>query len=123
MPDCACRAGAAHPAPYNACMLSRLLLTILLLGCATLAQSQTSPAPTLRTAAPAPAVAPLQAEPPADGRVNQRVERIHVEDSRVVIDELRYAGQTQSIHVKPRNGAPAYEVQPGGSRVWNVLDF
>ena len=41
-----------------------------------------------------------------------------------LIDEVRYAGQTQSITVQPKGGARAYEVQPGsGQRVWNVLNF
>ncbi|MBG9390371.1 hypothetical protein [Caenimonas aquaedulcis] len=103
-------------------MLSRLLLTVLLGGFAALAQAQTAPAgPATAAAVPPPAL--VQDPTPADGRRNQRVERIHVEDSRVVIDETRYAGQTEKIRVKPKNGAPAYEVQPGGARVWNVLDF
>jgi hypothetical protein len=41
----------------------------------------------------------------------------------VVIDEVRYAGQTESIKVQPKGRAPAYEVQPTGRRVWNVLSF
>jgi hypothetical protein len=101
-------------------MLSRLLLTVLVLSSAQ-AFAQTPP-----PAAPASAggAQPLvQPEAPADGRKNQRVERIRHEDGRVIIDELRYAGQTQSVKVQPKNGAPAYEVQPGGTRVWNMLNF
>ena len=76
-----------------------------------------------------------------EGRKNQRVERIHVEDSGASIDELRYGGQTQSIMVQPKADVPAYEIQPTdlarsrpadhrdgigsatGQRVWNVLKF
>ena len=54
---------------------------------------------------------------------------------------MRYAGQTQSVTVKPKSGLPAYQIQPTdmarsrpgdhrdglssatGQRVWNVLDF
>ncbi len=89
-----------------------------------------------------PATAPLVQEPPqAEGRKNQKVERIHVEDTAVVIDEVRYGGQTQSITVQPKANVPEYEIQPTdlarsrpadnrdgmsnatGQRVWNVLKF
>ncbi len=78
------------------------------------------------------ACTPLQAQTPPsaavpaplEGRKNQKVERIRVEDGATLIDEVRYAGQTQSITVQPKGGARAYEVQPGsGQRVWNVLNF
>jgi hypothetical protein len=80
----------------------------------------------------------VQESPPLDSKKNQKIERIHVEDSAVKIDELRYAGQTQNITVQPKDGMPAYEIQPatpsrqnvddgrkpvGGERVWNVLAF
>ena len=47
-----------------------------------------------------------------DGRRNQRVERIVVEDAGSRVDELRVGGQTQSITVQPKTGTPmpAYEV-------------
>ena len=76
------------------------------------------------------------------GRKNQKIERIHVEDSGATIDELRYGGQTQSITVQPKADVPAYEMQPSdlartppgrpprrhepartGTRVWNVFKF
>ena len=76
---------------------------------------------------------------PADPRKNQKIERLHVEDSAVAIDEVRYAGQTESITVQPKDGLPAYEIQPssqsrqrvddgrrgpsGGERVWNLFHF
>ena len=84
---------------------------------------------------------PVQESAPAEGRQNQRVEMIHVEDSGAVIDEVRYAGQTQSIKVQPKAGVPGYEIEPSavargrtgenrdgtgtgaGQRVWNVLNF
>jgi hypothetical protein len=95
-------------------MHPKLLLLLPLLACTVLA-AQPAPAP-----APAP---PAQEQPRAEGRKNQKVERIHVEDDAVVIDEVRYAGQTESIKVQPKGRAPAYEVQPTGRRVWNILNF
>jgi hypothetical protein len=86
---------------------------------------------------PAPTEAPEQLE----GRKNQRIERIHVEDAGVKIDELRYGGQTQSIKVQPKANVPEYEIQPPnlahsrpadergglgnatGQRVWNLFSF
>ena len=75
----------------------------------------------------------------APGRLNQRSERIRVEDEGSRIDELRVGGQTQSISVQPKVGnLPAYEVQPSdgvrnrarngaetdtGTRVWNLKKF
>ena len=87
--------------------------------------------------APPPADA-AQAQP--QGRQNQKIENIHVEDSGASVDEVRYGGQTQSITVTPK-GAPSYEVLPGsgyrgpqgqpaqaesggnGPRVWNIFKF
>ena len=86
------------------------------------------------------AQAPLvQESQPLDPKKNQKVERLHAEDSAVSIDEVRYAGQTQSVTVQPKDGLPAYEIQPvspsrqrlddtrgglaGGARVWNVFAF
>jgi hypothetical protein len=92
-------------------------------------------------AAQVPAAAASQQEPQLEGRRNQKVERIRVEDEAVVIDEVRYAGQTQSVTVKPKSNLPEYEIQPTdmarsrpgdhrdglsgatGKRVWNVLNF
>ena len=87
-----------------------------------------------------------QATPPvvqdeADPRRNQRVERIVHEDGGTRIEEIRYAGQTQSITVQPKAAVPEYEVTPptpsrnriadersgtssgGGQRFWNVFRF
>ena len=89
-------------------MHPRYLILAPLLACTALA-AQTAPQ------------AQEQAKP--EGRKNQKVEHIRVEDSAVVIDEVRYAGQTESIKVQPKSGAPAYEIQPTGQRVWNVFKF
>lgn len=92
-------------------------------------------------AAQVPPAAAVQQAPQLEGRRNQKVEHIRVEDDAVVIDEVRYAGQTQSVTVKPKSNLPEYEIQPTdmarsrpgdhrdglsnatGKRVWNVLNF
>jgi hypothetical protein len=94
-----------------------------------------------RAAVAAEALPPPDGSEPLDGRKNQRIERIHVEDNAAAIDELRVGGQTQEVKVKPKNGAPEYEIQPTdlarsrpadnrdgmgsatGQRVWNILHF
>jgi hypothetical protein len=55
----------------------------------------------------APAETPREAASPRD-----RIERITHEDKLTRIDEVRVGGQTQSIDVQPKNGAPAYQIQP-----------
>lgn len=83
--------------------------------------------------------APLEASPqPVSAR--DRIERISNEDALTRIDEVRVGGETRSIEVKPKNGAPAYQIQPdasgsaisevGGKRTgnagrssWRVLNF
>ena len=107
-----------------------LLLSACLASTAALAQTPAAP--------PAPLV---QDAPALEGRKNQKVENIHVEDSRVSIDEVRYGGQTQSITVHPKDQMPEYEIQPTdlarsrpadhrdgmssatGQRVWNLFKF
>lgn len=83
-----------------------------------------------------------QEQKDGEGRHNQRVERIVVEDAGSRVDELRVGGQTQSITVQPKTGTPlpAYEVRsndgararPGNfnesdsinaPRVWNLRQF
>ena len=88
----------------------------------------------------AQAQAPITRDPVGEPRKNQKVERIHVEDGGNAIDEVRVGGQTQSVTVQPKAGAPAYEVPPDDMartrpadsregmsartpRVWNVLGF
>lgn len=92
-------------------------------------------------AAQTAATPPVQESPPLEGRKNQRIERIQVEDAGVKIEELRVGGQTQSITVQPKANVPEYEIQPTdlarsrpadnrdglgsatGQRVWNVFRF
>jgi hypothetical protein len=86
------------------------------------------------------AQAPLEREPDGEGRKNQKIERIQVEDGGSRIDELRVGGQTQAVTVQPKSGMPAYEIQPSdlarsrpaenrdglagrGQRVWNFFNF
>lgn len=82
----------------------------------------------------APAETPRE---PASARDN--IERITHEDKLTRIDELRVGGQTQSIEVQPKNGAPAYQIQPdngqtgagdsgkrtgnAGRSSWRILNF
>jgi starvation-inducible outer membrane lipoprotein len=86
------------------------------------------------------AQAPLTREPDADGRKNQKIERLHHEDAGSTIDEVRVGGQVQSVTVQPKAGVPAYELPPNDmarsrpsdgrdgmaerrQRVWNFLNF
>ena len=110
-------------------MHPRLLLLLTLLAWTALAAQTVPPAPL------------VQEPQPLEGRKNQRVQRIHVEDEGASIDEMRYGGQTQSITVKPKANVPEYEIQPTdlarsrpadhrngmssatGQRVWNVFRF
>jgi hypothetical protein len=105
------------------------MLLIPLLACTALA-AQTVPAPPL-----------VQETQQLEGRKNQKVERIHLEDKRTSITELRYGGQTESIVVQPKGDVPEYEIQPSnlsrsrpadnrdglsganGTRVWNFRKF
>jgi hypothetical protein len=93
-----------------------------------------TPAPASAASEPA-----TQAKPARPARPDQKIERIHTEDARTRIDELRVGGETQEITVQPKSGAPAYEVKPAegargaapaadkgdtnGSRVWNIFRF
>jgi hypothetical protein len=110
-------------------MRPSLLLLVPLLASTALA-AQTVPAPPL-----------VQESQPLDGRKNQRVQKIHVEDAGASIDEIRYGGQTQSITVQPKANVPGYEIAPTdmgrsrpadhrdgmgsatGQRVWNLFKF
>ena len=84
---------------------------------------------------------PAQRQEREEGRKNQRVEFIRIEDGGAVIDEVRYGGQTRSVIVQPKANMPQYELQPadmarsrpadnrdglssaGGQRVWNLFRF
>lgn len=96
------------------------------------AQTAAQPAPVT------PAEAKADARP--EGRRNQKIENIHVEDGGASVDEVRYGGQTQSITVQPKANVPSYQVLPNdggrerqgqgetgsggnGPRVWNVMKF
>ena len=105
------------------------MLLVPLLACTALA-AQTVPGPPL-----------VQETQQLEGRKNQKVEHIHIEDKRTTIDEIRYGGQTESIVVQPKGDVPEYEVQPSnlsrsrpadrrggmsdatGTPVWNFLKF
>ena len=91
----------------------------------------------LAQVAPVAPVAPTEV-PREPGSPRDRIERITHEDGLTRIDERRVGGQTQSIDVQPKNGAPAYQIQPeaGGSTdssgkrtgnagrsSWRVLNF
>jgi len=119
-------------------ILSSLRTALLALGCAmplALVHAQDA-----SQAAPADAQE-LQNQEQTDGRRNQRIEHLTVEDRGARVDELRYGGRMQSITVTPKaSDMPAYEVLPdaggrsrqgaaetsssgNGPRVWNVLKF
>jgi len=92
---------------------------------------------------PQPPDESLQYDESAEGRHNQRVENIVLEDSGSRVEERRVAGQTHSITVDPKTtGAPlpSYEVRPNDGararpgnlddadsnrapRVWNLHKF
>ena len=91
-------------------------------------------------AAPAFAQTTVEREGQLDPRKNQKIEHLRTEDKGNRIDEVRVGGQTQSVTVKPKSGAPAYELQPSDQarsrpsdgrdgfaerkqRVWNVMGF
>lgn len=67
---------------------------------------------------------------PGEG-VDKRIERLEHEDDRSRIQELRVGGQTESIDVQPKNGAPAYQVGPSqntpspseGRSFWRLFEF
>lgn len=106
---------------------SRLLLPLALvagIALASAAQGQT---------------APLE-QPPQTTSARDRTERITNEDALTRIQEVRVGGETKSIDVQPKNGAPAYQINPdssgsatgevGGKRTgnagrssWRILDF
>jgi hypothetical protein len=104
-----------------------------------MAQEQGSaPAATAAPVAPPPtSTAPNAAEQELLDRKTQKTELLHFEDASNRVDEIRSGGQTQRITVQPKNGMPAYEVQPvnpatttpgtgigqTGPRVWRIYKF
>jgi hypothetical protein len=114
--------------PFNPLSVARLAALLVTLTAAAAAHAQTPASP--ETAPPVPAKSPTSA----------RIERITHEDSLSRVDELRVGGQTRSIEVTPKNGAPAYEIAPppGGANLsesnaankgstgksrWRILSF
>jgi len=106
----------------------RACLAMGLLAATLTAQAQA------QAVAPA-AVVPAESEPAAR---SERIERITHEDKLSRIDELRVGGQTRSISVQPKNGAPGYEITPApggadlsdpqgkgntGKSRWRILNF
>ncbi|MCU0926516.1 MAG: hypothetical protein MUF44_10920 [Hydrogenophaga sp.] len=99
-----------------------------------LALSMALALPALAQTGPAPLPA---AEAPAAQPGDQRIERIRHEDALTRVDELRVGGQTRSITVSPKTGAPAYEIAPlpgadspadarngsAGKSRWRILNF
>jgi hypothetical protein len=111
--------------------VARLSVLAMALAAACAVQAQTSEAPEA-TAAPVPAESPA-------AKPSERIERITHEDELSRVDELRVGGQTRSIEVTPKTGAPAYEITPapGGANLsdgatnkgstgrsrWRILNF
>jgi hypothetical protein len=86
-------------------LTSRARLAAVLLGCA----------------APFAAALAQNAQPQNEpdkeaGALNQRIERIRIEDRGSRIDELRVGGETQNITVETKSEVPAYQVMPNGER-------
>lgn len=137
-PGAASRSRTAAPA-YNGRMHASLAILhkvrsgALVLGLASLSALAVAQSGTPTAAAPPE---PLVAEQPARN-VDEKIERIQHEDAGSRIDELRVGGQTRSITVQPKNGAPAYEVAPArggedlstgssantGRSRWRLLNF
>jgi hypothetical protein len=105
----------------------RLLPAIALVACLALAST-------------AQAQTPPVEQPPQRVLPGDRIERITNEDALTRIDELRVGSETKSIEVQPKNGAPAYQINPdtngpansetGGKRTgnagrssWRILNF
>lgn len=130
-------ADAAEGAAYNRAMRASTLLFLLALATGPVLAQTSAQNPVQPTEQEREQL--LNQEQKQEGRRNQRVERIRIEDEGSRVDELRIGGQTQSITVQPKVGnLPAYEVQPSdgvrnrprngaetdtGSRVWNLKKF
>lgn len=109
--------------------MTRLAPIALVLACAVLSVQAQAPAP----------AQPEGVAPAPSGRVPEpAVQHTRIEDDSVRIEELRVRGQNQRLVVRPKKGAPAYEVVPAdgsrdlsqdanrgtaGRRVWNVINF
>lgn len=121
---------------YNRAMRAAPLLLLLALATSPALAQNTSQTPAQATPDNREQLSNTEQKP---DRLNQRVERIRIEDQGSRVDEVRVGGQTQSITVQPKVGnMPEYEVQPSdgvrnrprngaetdtGSRVWNLKKF
>ena len=110
---------------------ARLSVLFIALSAAGAVQAQTPEAP-------AASATLVPAESPA-AKPSERIERITHEDELARVDELRVGGQTRSIEVTPKNGAPSYQIAPapGGANLsdnpaskgstgkssWRILKF
>lgn len=120
-------------ASHTSSFVRNALLASAFCALASAASAQTAALPAQQPAAQAESAR-------VDGGRNQKVEKIHVEDSGARVDEVRYGGQTQSITVQPKANVPSYEVLPNdggrerqgqtetgsggnGPRVWNLMKF
>lgn len=140
--DCARRQAPPPAGAYNPPMRAAQLLSLLALASAPAFAQTAAPAPAPQAAPAQAAEGEAGATGAEPGRLNQRVERIRIEDGGSRVDEVRVGGQTQSITVQPKAGStmPEYEVQPSdgaraqpggrngsetitGPRVWNVMKF
>jgi hypothetical protein len=117
-----------HSTPLPLARLTAMLVTLVTAMSVAHAQAP----------APADTAQPVPAESPAAAR-SERIERITHEDELSRVDELRVGGQTRSIEVTPKNGAPSYEIAPapGGANLsegksgnastgksrWRILNF
>ncbi len=112
--------------------------TVLALACVALSGAALAQAPAA-AGAPPEASTPGRDLQGADGRHNQKIERIHIDDGGTKVDELRVGGETKDITVTPKR-MPPYEVQPTnpsrtnaqgqgeasggtGPALWNVFKF
>jgi hypothetical protein len=116
--------------PFNPLSLARLAALLFTLATAAAVHAQTPASP--EKAQPVPEESPPAAR-------SERIERITHEDSLSRVDELRVGGQTRSITVTPKNGAPAYDIAPApggadlsdgnatsgstGKSRWRILNF
>jgi hypothetical protein len=114
-----CLRQARHQWFYNQPMRHALLLALSLsLSGVGVCHAQ-SPAPTQ-----APVDRTTRSTAAKTGAIEQRAERIHIEDADSSIDELRVGGETKRISVQPKGGMPAYQIQPAsGERSWKILGF
>ena len=120
--------------------LPSLPATVLALACAALASPVLAQAPATSGSPVPEASTPGRDLQGVDGRRNQKIERIHIDDGGTKVDELRVGGETKDITVTPRGNMPQYEIQPTnpsrtnsqgqgeagggtGPALWNVLKF